>query len=221
MSLTPNIIGHRFGKLVVVERTANNQHGEAHWLCVCDCGNFHISTSYNLIHGKTNQCKECMKKQISESNTKHRCEPRRLWQIYQNMKTRCYNPKYELYSRYGGRGITVCAEWNKSFVEFRKWAFSSGYSPNLTIERVNNDGNYCPENCTWADRVAQANNRHTNRILCLNGESDTLANWARRTSIPYWKLQDRIYAGWSDEAILTTPYVRQKKRSSLKTPAIR
>ena len=127
------------------------------------------------------------------------------------MKTRCYNPKYELFSRYGGRGIAVCDKWNDSFAEFRKWAFSSGYSPDLTIERIDNDGNYCPENCTWADRIAQANNRHTNRILYLNGESDTLANWARKTGIPYWKLQDRIYRGWSDEETLTTPYVKQEK----------
>lgn len=183
-----------------------NNHGEAMWKCICDCGKEHEATSYNLTRGRTTQCRSCMILQIAKSNTKHGCKPKRLHEIYANMKTRCHNPNYELWSRYGGRGIKVCEEWENSYKSFRDWAFSSGYSDNLTLDRIDNDGDYCPDNCKWSDRVEQANNRHTNRILTLNGEKDTMANWARKTGLPYWLIQRRLDEfKWSEEKTLTTP----------------
>ena len=105
-----HLIGKRFGKLVVIKELPTNKHGEVVWLCNCDCGNTHIATSYNLTRGRTTQCRNCMFLQIIAKNTKHGREPRRLYEIYTNMKTRCHNPNYELYHRYGGRGIRVCKE---------------------------------------------------------------------------------------------------------------
>lgn len=201
-----NVIGRKFGKLTVVERLPKNSHGEAVWRCICDCGNEHMATSHNLIYGVSKQCKECKIAQIAQSNTKHNCKPKRLHEIWTNMKTRCHNPNYELYNRYGGRGITICDEWEKSFNEFRDWALKSGYADDLTLDRIDNDGNYCPENCKWSTRTEQANNRHTNRILVLDGIKDTMANWSRKTGIPYWLIQDRLYSGWSDEKTLLTPW---------------
>ena len=201
------LVGKRFGKLKVEKELPANKHGEVVWLCQCDCGNTHIATSYNLMHNRTTQCRKCMFDQIAKSNTKHGCMPKRLHEIYTNMKTRCYNPNYELYHRYGGRGIKVCEEWIHSFENFRDWALSSGYSDSLTLDRRNNDGDYCPENCKWSSVIEQANNRHTNRILTCNGEQDTMANWARRTGLPYWLLQERLdNHGWSEERALTTPH---------------
>ena len=203
-----NLIGHRFGQLVVVKELPANKHGEVVWLCNCDCGNTHIATSYNLLRGRTTKCKKCMFVQIAKANTTHGGKPKRLHEIYTNMKTRCHNPNYELWNRYGGRGISICREWEESFVAFRDWALNNGYSDDLQLDRIDNDGDYCPENCKWSDRVEQANNRRTNRILVLHGQKDTMANWARRTGLPYWLIQNRLDKhGWSEERTLTTPRV--------------
>lgn len=204
-----NLVGQRFGKLVVVERLPTNRHGEIEWLCQCDCGNTHKATSYNLTQGRTTQCRQCMINQIACANTKHNCSPKRLHEIWVNMKTRCHNQHYSLYHRYGGRGIKVCDEWEHSFANFREWALNNGYSKDLTIDRIDNDGDYCPENCKWSTVTEQSNNRISNRILVLNGEPDTMANWSRRTGIPYWVIQRRLYdLKWSDEKTLSTPYRR-------------
>ena len=189
------LIGQRFGKLTVKSLLPDTSHKERHWLCECDCGNEYVATSYGLVHGVTTQCRECSIKQISVSNTKHGCGPKRLHEIYTNMKTRCHNRNYELYHRYGGRGICVCDEWDKSYEAFRSWAFSSGYSDELSLDRIDNNGNYCPENCKWSSVMEQANNRHTNRLITYNGETDTLANWARRKGMKYSVLQHRLDAG--------------------------
>ncbi len=211
MSKCPDLIGFRSGKLTVIKKLKGNKHKEMEWLCLCDCGNEHISSSNRLTRHITTCCKSCAMEKISHSNRTHGCEPRRLYGIYTNMKTRCYNSNYVLFSRYGGRGISICDEWLKSYESFRDWAFNNGYSERLTIERVDNDGNYCPENCKWVDRTAQANNRHTNRILTLNGESDTMANWSRRLNIPYHIIQGRLEKNWDDEKALTTPWNGKKK----------
>ena len=203
-----NLIGQRFGKLLVVELTGIHDHKERHWRCVCDCGNEYIAKSSGLVHGQTVQCRQCSYKQISQTNNRGLSEPKRLHGIYVNMMTRCYNSNYELFHRYGGRGIAVCDDWRKGgFAAFRAWALSNGYSDDLTIERIDNDKGYSPDNCRWATRTEQANNRHTNRLLSLNGETDTMANWSRRLNIPYHAIQTRIdRCGWSEEEALSTPY---------------
>lgn len=211
MSASRDLIGKRFGNLVVTRKLKVNSHRETEWLCICDCGNEYISTSNRLTTGKTTQCRECSFKQIAVSNTKHGCEPKRLWQTYQNMKTRCNNENYILYSRYGGRGIKVCDEWERSFSSFKEWAFKSGYSDELTLDRIDNDKGYSPENCKWSTVREQANNRHTNRILVLNGVSDTMANWSRKINIPYWVIQERLdRKGWSEERALTEPWKKKE-----------
>lgn len=194
-----DLLNKRFGKLTVIELTKDRSHKERHWKCLCDCGNEHIAKSSSLVHGRAIQCRNCSMKQIAESNKKHGCEPKRLHEIYTNMKTRCHNPKYSLYHRYGGRGIKVCPEWEESFSSFRSWALSSGYEDGLSLDRADNDGDYTPENCRWSTIVEQANNRRTNRIISYKGESDTLANWARKIGMSYAVLQARLNAGWSIE----------------------
>ena len=131
------------------------------------------------------------------------------------MKTRCYNPKYSLYHRYGGRGITVCDEWKKSFVAFRKWALDNGWKENLSLDRINNDGNYEPGNCKWSTSVEQSNNRRTNRLLTFDGVTDSMANWSRALNIPYHVIRYRLEKGWTDEKTLSTPYKRRTNRVNL------
>ncbi len=121
------------------------------------------------------------------------------------MKQRCLNPNSEAYKHYGGRGITICEEWKNNFYAFVGWAFNNGYSEELTLDRIDNNGNYCPDNCRWATRLEQAQNQRTNVVLTLNGETHTISEWSRITGIPRTTIQNRIYAGKDVKYVLTFP----------------
>lgn len=119
------------------------------------------------------------------------------------MKNRCYNPHVTYYYRYGGRGIGVCDTWRYDFEAFEKWSFENGYTDELTIDRINNDGNYCPDNCRWVDHATQANNRSSNVVIEYNGEKHNLAEWAEIIGIKYKTLHNRYYSGWDTKRMLT------------------
>lgn len=129
----------------------------------------------------------------------------RLGRIYHNMKTRCYNSNYDKYQYYGGKGITVCDEWLQSYDAFEKWAFNNGYDDILTLDRIDPDGNYCPDNCRWVTRKEQANNRTSNRLLTYNGQTKTVQEWSEKTGICHRTLCGRLNAGWSVKDALVTP----------------
>ena len=130
-------------------------------------------------------------------------EETRLHRIWHNMRTRCYNPNYDKYQYYGGKGITVCDEWRNSYNSFWGWAYSHGYNDSLTLDRIDVDGNYCPENCKWVDRKAQANNRTSNHYLEYGGQRKTVQEWSDVLGIPASTLYQRLRAGWSVERTLT------------------
>jgi hypothetical protein len=122
------------------------------------------------------------------------------------MKERCYNSKSQNYSRYGGRNITVCSNWLNSFESFAKWAFNNGYKDSLTIDRIDFNGNYTPENCKWSTIKEQANNRRSNVLITFNGETMNLLQWSERINLPYGTLYSRLYQrSWPIEKALTTP----------------
>lgn len=128
------------------------------------------------------------------------------------MRNRCGNPNDDKYSRYGGRGISVCDEWT-SFGPFRDWAFSHGYREGLSIDRIDNDGNYCPENCRWGDRLVQANNTSANHYIKIGEETRTIAEWAREKNISADLLWSRICdLNWEPEKAISTP-VREMKNN--------
>jgi len=128
----------------------------------------------------------------------------RLYRIWTNMKSRCANPNVAAFKNYGGRGITVCAEWRDSFEAFQDWATSSGYRDDLTLDRVNNNGNYEPSNCQWEDRVAQGNNSRRNRLIEHNGETHTISEWSRITGLSRDTIRLRIdRRGWDVGRALT------------------
>ena len=143
----------------------------------------------------------------------------RLYGIYAGIKSRCYNPNRKKYEIYGGRGIKVCDEWlgRNGYANFRKWALANGYDENApkyqcTIDRIDNDGDYSPENCRWIDCKKQANNRRSNRMITFNGETKTIAQWGEATGILEDTIKARIdYYGWSTEKALTTPVIKTKK----------
>lgn len=136
----------------------------------------------------------------------------RLYNAWSNMKQRCCNEARRDFPAYGGRGITVCPEWTDSFQAFHSWAMDNGYQDHLTLDRIDTDGPYCPGNCRWATRKAQANNRRTNRFITLDGRTQSIQQWADEIGIDKTTLWRRFDAGWSVERALTEPVHSNKRR---------
>jgi hypothetical protein len=128
------------------------------------------------------------------------------------MLTRCGNKRNPKYPAYGGRGIKVCEEW-QTFEPFNEWAMANGYRDSLTIDRIDNDGDYCPENCRWATYSQQANNTRETIVLSFNGEEKTLSEWSALVGIPRQALWKRIFQrGWTIEKALTTPLQKRNDK---------
>lgn len=140
--------------------------------------------------------------------SEYKSKVRRLRAVYTSMKQRCYNKKARTYPNYGGRGIKICDEWLESFATFAVWSVLNGYEQGLSIDRIDNDGDYSPENCRWVTQKIQGNNQRTNRLITYNGKTQTMAEWADEIDINYACLESRINRlGWSIEKALTTEYL--------------
>lgn len=158
-------ISHRYGKLAVIKEV-DKRNGRRHYLCQCDCGNQKVVMGGNLIQGNVRSC-GCLQKQAPYNMTHglsrdSNGKKTRLFRIWSGMKTRCLNKNNKTYQGYGGRGILICDEW-MNFKNFHDWAHANGYHDVLTIERINNDGNYAPDNCTWIPLGEQALNRRNTK----------------------------------------------------------
>lgn len=200
-----DLSGRRFGRLTILGRAGSDERGQALWHCKCDCGNASIVTSSNLRRGNSTSCGCFRNEKTSQRRKAHGQTKTRLYTIWENMKKRCLKPSQPHFDDYGGRGITVCAEWLNCFEDFRDWAFANGYADNLSIDRIDVNGNYCPENCRWVDVQTQMNNTRRNNFITFNGETHTLAEWSRLTGINYMSLKTRLQRGWSIEKALTEP----------------
>lgn len=171
--------GTKFGRLTVRELVVDGDANHRKYLCDCDCGGTKITSEDNLKRGHCKSC-GCLYKKIcgkSKHGTKHGESKTRLYKIWSRMIWRCEKPSYQFFSDYGGRGIGVCDEWHR-FDVFKEWALSNGYSDNLTIDRIDNNKGYNPNNCRWATMKQQANNRRTNRFVTYNGDTKTVTQWA-------------------------------------------
>jgi len=199
-----DLTGQKFGRLKVIGEEGRGKDGQIRWKCKCDCGKITVVQSHHLRRGNIKSC-GCLNQEVK---TKHgmssKKNKQRIYRIWESMKARCFNINHRHYNRYGGRGITICDEWKNDFQAFYDWAMSNGYQDNLTIDRINNDGDYEPENCRWVTYEEQNNNTRQNVTITLNGETHTVAEWVRITGIPRNTIIYRLKNGKSPEEILKT-----------------
>lgn len=202
----PNFIdltGQRFSAVVVLERAENSKRNEVMWRCRCDCGKEFITRARSLRSGEVTSC-GCLGKEhavaaMKKANTKHGASPHRgytkLYNTWLRMKGRCNRPTATSYKYYGGRGISVCEEWENDFAVFRDWALANGYKEGLSIDRIDVNGNYCPENCRWITMKEQQKNKRNVNPITWNGETHTIPEWAEITGIGYGVLYKQIKEG--------------------------
>lgn len=193
-----DLTGQRFERLTVIKEAPKRKKSSM-WLCKCDCGNSSVVSVSDLRRGHTKSC-GCLR---ADMNTIHGVYNTRLYRIWHEMQRRCNDHNKAAYKRYGGRGISVCDEWDDPKV-FYDWAMANGYKKGLQIDRINNDGDYEPNNYQWVTAKENCNNRQTNVTVELDGQTKTVMEWSRITGIPHSTIRGRIKAGKSPEEILKT-----------------
>lgn len=214
MSKFIDITGKKFNHLLVFERLENAPGGVPVWKCLCDCGNYTTVRGKNLKNGSVKSC-GCLQK--IPKNITHNMSKTRMYHIWSMMRRRCNDPKNHAYINYGGRGITVCDEWNGSFEPFMDWALSHGYDDNLTIDRIDNDGNYCPDNCRWVKPEEQAQNRRRNWKIEHQGKTKNLKQWCDELNLDYKRTHNRLnQLGMTFEKAISMPVMAQKRNKEAK-----
>lgn len=191
--LANDLTGKKFGKLEVIG-VHDTGSRKAYYVCQCDCGNVKVVRADSLISGATKSC-GCIKKEQDKTNLtanhRHKMSGTRIYETWQDMKRRCYNKQNVRYNRYGGRGIKVCEEWLNNFQSFYDWAIRNGYSDDLTIDRIDNDGNYEPSNCRWSTVKEQCNNRSSNINITIGNATKSLMSWCEIFNVDYKKVHAR------------------------------
>jgi len=215
MGKIKDLKGMKFNRLLVLEKTdkpktANKNNRQSFWLCICDCGNKKTVASYSLTHGETKSCGCILTEVLLDRNKKmqkHNMTGERIYRIYDNMKRRCRDKNNKSFKDYGGRGITVCDYWldrEKGFINFYNWSMENGYNDSLTIDRVDNDGNYEPNNCKWTTIKEQARNKRSNSRATVNGKYyNTLIELSEDyPKIGYKNICNRYFHGDRDDRLI-------------------
>ena len=194
MKYPSDLTGLKFGRLTVIEKAGVTGQGKrgsrSLWRCKCDCGNEKVVVRNSIVTGNTQSC-GCLGRETKKAmHLKHGMSKTRLWNIWINMRGRCERKSDASYPYYGGRGISICDEWH-DFEAFKNWAISHGYTDELTIDRKNPNGDYCPENCCWASRKEQSRNRRTTKKVVHSGEERTIGEIAEIEGITYQRSYDK------------------------------
>lgn len=185
-----DITGRRFGRLTVLEFVSRSGSSTL-WRCKCDCGNEKILRRSNFQYGETKSCGCLLSETVRDRMIKHGHSQERLYRIWSKMIKRCHYTKDKDFPNYGGRGIAVCHEWKNDINIFSEWSNLNGYKENLTIDRIDNDKGYCPENCRWVTREFNNSNKRNVINISINDITDTLTGWANRINIPRKRLYKR------------------------------
>lgn len=205
-------IGQKFNRLTVIafERVRYKNSTRVRWIVRCDCGTLKSVAPYRVLNGNTKSC-GCLKLENTiaynrVAKKKHGGRRDRLYYIWRGMKARCFCKTNKEYPTWGGRGIIVCDEWKDDYAAFRDWSMENGYSDDLTIDRIDVNGDYCPENCRWVDWKTQAANRRDTMHFVVNGEDKTLSQLSDEYGIKYTTLYQRVCKyRWPLEKALNTP----------------
>lgn len=198
-----DLTGKKFERLYVTGNFILTKQGRRKWECRCDCGKTAWVVTNNLLSNKTKSC-GCLNEEVkTKLHTKHGMSQSRIYSIWSNMKSRCECKTNYAYKWYGARGIKICDEWH-NFENFAKWALTNGYKKNLTIDRINNNGNYCPENCRWATVKEQANNTRSCRMITYKGETKTMRAWEEEMGFSRGIIYSRLKQGWSEKEAIET-----------------
>ena len=205
-----NLVGMRFGMLEVLHREDDYVKPSGRkilmWKCRCDCGNMVTVSGECLRHGNTKSC-GCQRRNKFRTHGKSNT---RLYEIWTDMKQRCLNSNQKTYKYYGGRGITICQEWINDFMSFYDWSLENGYQDKLTIDRIDVNGGYEPNNCRWVTRETQLRNTRRNHFVEINGESHTIAEWARIYEINPQTINSRVRKGISEQDAILIPVKRKR-----------
>lgn len=204
--------GCKFSRWTVIEKVESTKETNGRtrrvWKCKCECGTVKNVLERTLVSGRSKSCgclrKERMAEGAREKNKTHGMTDTRLYRIHRHMINRCCNQNDISYTHYGGRGIKVCDEWMK-FSCFYEWAMQNGYDDFLSIDRIDVNGDYCPNNCRWASLDEQANNKSTTKYFTYQGETKSIGQWAKQYDVPYKRLWKRLHNGWDIESALFTP----------------
>ena len=202
---TPQVkvkIGQRFGCVVIVERNGTNQRQEAVWLCLCDCGKIDDVVGWHLTTKRRDSCYDCR-----NTNVTHGMAKTPIYNVWRSMIKRCNVPTHKSYGYYGGRGIEVCQRW----MVFENFYSDMGDKPaGMSLDRIDNNGNYEPDNCRWATSKQQTRNKRSNRLLTLDGETKSLVEWSETLGLHPTTINKRIKAGWAIDVALTTSNKRPR-----------
>lgn len=203
--------GQKFNRLTAI-RPDVNRHGRTYWICRCECGKEKSISTTCLSREKTQSC-GCALVDFLKSRATHRAtcvgsaghrNRTPEYSAWSSLKNRCRSPQSKYYDRYGGRGIHICDRWAESFADFLA-DMGPRPSPEHSIDRIDNDGNYEPDNCRWATRKEQTRNRRSNRLLLAFGQSLTIAEWAERNGVRPPAIRQRLRIGWSNEDAVSIP----------------
>lgn len=208
MKVRKDLSGKVFTRLTVLNNYEfrpqgnNPKRNRTFWECQCECGNTGFYRSETLLRGETKSC-GCLVRSGLRGNFRHGKRHSRIYYIWSSVIARCENANSNSFESYGGRGITLCRAWREDFMAFDRWANSNGYTEDLTLDRIDNSGNYEPSNCRWVTLLVQANNKRNNRIIEIDGVSKTLADWSKMVTLSYKHFHMMLKRGKDIKAILS------------------